>query len=100
MRRSRWRVAGCPDVPDDVSTTHGHPFLEPLGVVVEVSIVVAVRALRVELVNRQAAGFAQEEFLNDAVVYGYDWRSAGRQNIGRLMEFAPGPGLPECVLNI
>jgi hypothetical protein len=100
VRRLGRRIAGGSHIPNYVSTIHGHSFLQPLGVVVQVSVVIAVRALPVKLVNRQAARFAQKEFLNDAVIYGYDWGSARRHDIRRLMDLSSSAGLPECVLDI
>src|ERR1700720_3192267 len=100
MRRLWRRVAGGSHISDHVSTIHGHAFLEPLGVVVQVSVVVTVHALAVKFVNRQATRFAEEEFLNDAVLDRYNRCSARLQYVGGLMRFASGPSLLERVLKI
>ena len=42
------------------STAHRHSFLQSIGVMVQVSVVVTEDALLVKLVNRQATGFAKK----------------------------------------
>src|SRR5229473_1197300 len=100
MSRIRRRIHGGSHIPDDLSASHGHSLLEAACVMVEVGIVVAVDTLPVKLVNRQAAGLTEKEFLDDAVVDCHDWRSARRHDIGCLMQLTAGPALSECVLDI
>ena len=63
-------------------------------------VVVAEYAGAVELVNCDAPGFAEEELLDDAILYRNDRCSTRRQNIGSLMQLSLGPPLRESVLDI
>src|ERR1700681_1832732 len=100
MRGFGRRVAGSSHVADYLPALHGHPFGQPGCVTLQVRVVVAEYADSVELVNRDAPRLAQKELLDDAIFDRNDWRSTRRQNIGRLMQFPPGPPLGERVPDI
>src|SRR5579872_299387 len=81
MRRLGRGVAGGSYVADHFARSHGHAFVESCGVAIEVGVVVAKVALGVELVNGDAAGFAEEEFLDDTCGDGEDGCSARREKV-------------------
>lgn len=85
MGRIRRSIARCPYIPDHIASVHAQAFFNALGISIEVRVVITENALPVELIDRQAARFAEKKFLDHAVIDGVNWRAARRKNIGSLM---------------
>ena len=64
--RVRRRVAGGPDIPDDLALRHRIAFAQPGRVPFEVGVVVAEPSGRIELIDGVAALFADEELRDGA----------------------------------
>jgi hypothetical protein len=96
----RRRIAGSSHVPDYIPALHGHSFGQPVRVALQMGVIVAEYAGAVELVNRDAPGFAEEELLDDAILHRNHRCSTRRQNIRRLMQFPSSAALGERVLDI
>jgi hypothetical protein len=99
MRRVRRRVAGRADIADQVASLQLHAFAQPVGVAVEMGVVVGEARLGIELVDRQAAGNAGEELDELAVVGGEDPRAARRRDVDGLVAM-PGPAVVERVAQV
>src|SRR5665213_4192666 len=93
-------VAAGSYIADHFSLAHGRAFVESFGVAFEVGVVVAIVALRIELVDGDAAGFAEEEFLDDACGDGQDGGSAGGEEVYCFVWLPVGSALVTSVANI
>ena len=100
MWRTRRGISGGPDISEHVSAMHPHPFLQALGVSVQVSVIEAEHSLAVKLVDRQTTWFAQKKFLDDAVVHSQNRRPARGQDIGRLVRSSSAAALMKGVVNV
>src|SRR5687768_769003 len=61
VRRAGGSVAGRPDIADTVALLEDPALRQPLGVAVEVGVVVRIRLAGIELIDGQAAGGAREQ---------------------------------------
>jgi hypothetical protein len=85
MRCVLWSIAGRPDVADEITATQLLAFMESRGIRIEMSVVVTVLFIGVELIDSQSSRLAIEQFSYNAVVGSNDDRAARGQDIDRLV---------------
>src|SRR6202035_2507282 len=87
-----WRVFGRVSrrshKTDDVSRLDGHSFVQPFRVPVQVRIVITILCLLIELVDGDAARFAEEQFANRSAYRRTHGRSSRFGDVHRLMSMA------------
>ena len=85
LRCIRQRIPGTTDVSDHIATRDRATFVDLIRVVVQVRVIKTVRALAIELINRQSTLPAYEEFSNDAVGHRANRRAARPHYVDRLV---------------
>src|SRR5215470_1115189 len=100
VRRIRRSIARGSDVPDDVAALHFHAFVNTVRIAIQVGIVITIMFGRIELIDCDPSWFAQEKFLDDAVIYSQDGGAARRENIGCFMLTLCSSDLVERIANI
>jgi len=85
MRRAWRRVARRPDIADDVALRNRLAIVQAVGVPLEVGVVVRELVRRIELIDRVAAGLADEELGDCPIAHGVDGRVARRENVHRFV---------------
>ena len=83
--RGRRRVAGGPDVAQQLALAQVHPLFQPLRVTIQVRVVVTPGAGIVELIHGQTARLAVEQLDHVALGNRSDFGTARRHDIERLM---------------
>ena len=88
VRPVRVGISGDPHVTQQLAAPELALFGDAVGIALQVRVVIRHRAVAIELVNRQAALFAGEQFFNAAIGNRQYWRAVGRHDVDGIVRAA------------
>src|SRR5712692_103153 len=100
MRRRWVSIACATDISDRIPAEHRGAFGDPVGVAIQVRVVIAVLLGRVKLIDGVPAGLAQEELYDSSIVYRQNSGTARCHDVRRLMLSRSAPHIVEHVVDV
>ncbi len=88
MRGVRFGISGGAHIPDQVAALNRFPFGESFRVAVQMSVIIAVKFVIIELINGEPTGFTCKKFANGSGINRQNGSPARSYDIDRLMRLS------------
>lgn len=100
VRRGRVGVAGAAYESDGVAAVYDPPLGKPVGVTIQMRVVIAIALRKVELIDGLSAWLAQKQLHDLSVIHREDGCTTRGHNIRRFVPSRSPPHLLEGIVNI